>query len=67
MPENLLLLNRYDFLNENFTGCFSHQSATFDTNFKFDWTLPLIAESWELEILTLLLCIYDSGVLRGSL
>ena len=41
MPENLLLLNRYDFWNENFRGYFSHQNATFDTNFKFEWTLPL--------------------------
>ena len=41
MPENLLLLNHCDFLNENFRGYFSHQNATFDTNFKFEWTLPL--------------------------
>ena len=42
MPENLLLLNRYDFRNENFTEYFSHQGATFDTNFEFEWTLPLM-------------------------
>ena len=33
MPENLLLLNRCDFLNENFRGYFSHQNATFNKSF----------------------------------
>ena len=33
----------------NFSVYFSHQKATFDTNFKFDWTLPLKFTKNEIE------------------